>query len=134
MSGYRQKSIRSDEAIVRLLDKLVSEITVLREQGDKTYDLVKKQIPFGAIEPLHLKTATVTPQNIRFNQSYFSLNVVNDGANDCFVIVNTGKSYTTPFIIKAGSVEEIDMKTAKIVDIRFYTEVGTTTLRIRGLR
>ena len=134
MSGYQQKRIRSDEAIVRLLDKLVSEITVIKEQGDKTYELVKKQIPFGAIEPLPVKAATTTPQSIRFHQPYFSLNVVNDGDNDCFIIINTEKSYTTSFVLKAGSSEEIDMKTAKIEDIRFYTEAGTTTIRIRGLR
>ena len=89
MNDYQRKTIRSDEAIVRLLDRLVSEITDIKEQGNKTYELVKKQIPFGAIEPLHLKTATTTPQSIRFRQPYFSINVVNDGDNDCFIIINT---------------------------------------------
>ena len=134
MSGYQPKRIRSDEAIVRLLDKLVSEITVIKEQGNKTYELVKRQIPFGAIEPLPVKTATTTPKNIRFREPYFSINVVNDGDNDCFIIINTEKSYTTSFVLKAGSSEEIDMKTAKIEDIRFYTDAGTTVLRIRGVR
>ena len=133
MSGYRQKSIRSDEAIVRLLDKLVSEITVLREQGDKTYELVKKQIPIGSIIPLSVKTANTTPQTIRFIHPYFSINIVNDGPDDCNVIVNTEKSSTTAFLLKSGSVEEIDLKSAKIDDIYYYTDSGTAELRIRGI-
>ena len=134
MSGYQQKRIRSDEAIVRLLDKLVSEITVIKEQGNKTYEIVKKQIPFGAVEPLSQKVATTTPVSIRFREPFFSIAIVNDGPNDCWIIVNTEKSYTTSFLLQSGSVEEVDMKIAQIDDIRYYTDVGTAVLRIRGVR
>ena len=134
MSEYRQKKIRSDEAIVRLLDKLVSDITAIKEQGNKTLELVKKQIPFGAIEPSSVKTATTTPRGITFHHPYFSLNIVNDGPDDCWITVNTEKSYTTPFLLKSGSVEEIDMNAAKIADIGYYTDSGTAVLRIRGIR
>ena len=126
--------IRADEATVLLLDKMLSKITALTEQSNKTLELVKKQIPFGAVEPLSLKTATTTPSNIRFNHPFFSINIVNNGPNDCWIIVNTEKSYTTPFLLQAGSVEEIDMKTTQIEDIRYYTDVGTAILRIRGVR
>ena len=126
--------IRTDEATVLLLDRMVSEITSLRKQGNETLELVKKQIPFGAVEPLSLKTATTTPSNIRFNHPFFSINIVNNGPNDCWIIVNTGKSFTTSFLLQVGSVEEIDMKTAQIEDIRYYTDAGTAVLRIRGVR
>ena len=120
--------------MVKLLDKLVSEITIIKEQGSKTYELVKKQIPVGSIIPLSVKTANTTPQTIRFTPTFFSINIVNDGPDDCNVIVNTEKSSTTAFLLKSGSVEEIDLKSAKIDDIYYYTDSGTAELRIRGIR
>ena len=126
--------IRADEATVLLLDKMVSEITALRKQGDKTLELIKKQTPLGLIEPLPIKTATVAPAAIRFHHPFFSINIVNNGPNDCWIIVNTEKSSTTPFLLQVGSVEEIDMKKAQIEDIRYYTDSGTAILRIRGVR
>ena len=126
--------IRTDEATVLLLDRMVSEITSLRKQGNETLELVKKQTPLGLIEPLSIKTATVAPAAIRFHHPFFSINIVNDGPNDCWIIVNTEKSSTTPFLLQVGSVEEIDMKKAQIEDIQYHTDVGTAVLRIRGVR
>ena len=133
MCAYKRQ-IRSDEAIVKLLDKLVSEITDIKKQGNETLEIVKKQTPKGIIIPLSIKTANTTPQTIRFTVPYFSINVVNDGPDDCLMVINTEKSSTTPFLLKSGSVEEIDLKSAKINDIYYYTESGTAELRIRGIR
>lgn len=126
--------IPADKAQVLLLDRMLEEIRELRRQSVETLELVKQQIPEGMVEPLHTKTATTTPQNIMLRKRFFSIVLINDGPNDCWIIVNTEKSSTTPFKLKVGEVQEVDMKTAQIEDMRFYTDEGTAEIRVRGVR
>lgn len=129
-----KKVMRSDEAMVMLLDKLVTEVSDLKAQGQETLELVKKQIPLGMSEPIPSQTATTTPQTYQLRHKWFSLAIVNDGPQDCWIIVNTGKSSTTPYLLGVDEVYEIDMGSAQIYDIYFYTDTGTAVLRIRGVR
>jgi len=125
----KKKLMRADEAQVLLLDKLVEEIKDLNRR-------VKEQTPEGIVEPLHIITATTTRQVITppMRKPWFSISIVDDGPDDCWVIVNSEKSSTSPSLVRVGEPCEIDFGSALIEDIVVWCETGTASLRIRGVR
>ena len=125
----KKKLMRADEAQVLLLDKLVEEIKDLNRR-------VKEQTPEGIVEPLHIITATTTRRVITppMRKPWFSISIVDDGPDDCWVIVNSEKSSTSPSLVRVGEPCEIDFGSALIEDIVVWCETGTASLRIRGVR
>lgn len=126
----KAKLIRADEAQVLLLDRLLGEI---RAVGAR----LKEQEPEGVVEPLSMKHVTTERMVIHpplLGKPWFSVSVVSDGPNDCMIVVNTEKSATTPYRLRMNETFEVDMGSAKIVDLLCYCEIGTADLRIRGVR
>lgn len=124
-----KKYIRADAATALLLDKMLSEIRQLSSD-------VKKQMPEGVVEPLRIITATTTQQTITppMHKPWFSVSIVNDGPDDCWIIVNSEKSSTSPSLVRVGEPCEIDFGVPLIEDLVVWTDSGTATLRIRGVR
>ena len=127
--------IRADEATVQLLDQMLVAIRQLSEQTNKNTELIKQQIPEGIIDPKEV-TATTTELSIvpPQDKKWFSLSIINDGPASCFVVVNTEKSNTNPYLLLVHETFEIDLGVPKIVDALVWCAVGSTNLRVRGVR
>ena len=125
---------------LRRVDPKVFQTALLDEIAERLLKLEKltaQQYPEGIVEPLHTFTATTTPRVVTppiKDKRWFSVNIINDGAADCWVVVNTEKSSTMPMLIRDTEVTNVDMKSAKIVDLLLWTDAGTASLRIRGVR
>jgi hypothetical protein len=132
-----KKMIRADEAQVLLLDKLLEEIRNVKSELGEQKKLIMEQIPEGIVEPLNIVHVTsqqrvITPP---MKKNWFSVSVVSDGPDPCWVIVNSEKSTTSPYLLRMNETTEVDMGTAKIVDIVCYCDSGQeASLRIRGVR
>jgi len=127
--------IRADEATVRLLDKMLETMRQLSEQTNRNTELIQQQIPEGVIDPKDVVATTaelsiVPPQGKR----WFSLSIINDGPNSCFVVVNTEKSNTNPYLLLVDEAFEVDLGVPKIVDALVRCASGSANLRIRGVR
>jgi hypothetical protein len=131
----KSKMIRADEAQVLLLDKLLQQMTNLSKQVQENTVLVREQIPMGIVEPLNVEVTTenkvLSPP---FDRKWFSISIVNDGPNNCFVIVNTELSNTNPHEVEVNGTFEVDIGAPKIKDLLLYCVAGTASLRIRGVR
>jgi len=133
----KPKLIRADEATVLLLDKMLAEMRALAKDTKESAELIKQSIPEGVVEPLaikHVTTETMVIHPPERGKPWFSVSVVSDGPNDCMIVVNTEKSATTPYRLKIDETFDVDMGSAKIVDLLCYCETGTADLRIRGVR
>lgn len=121
------------------VDPKVLQTALLDEIAGRLLNLEKltaKQIPEGIEEPLHIITATTAPQVVRPPQkkNWFSVSVANDGTSDCNIIVNTKKSSTTPYLLRANEITTDNMLNAVIEDLIVWTDAGTAVLRIKGIR
>lgn len=125
--------VRPDILQAALLHKISKSLGDLNAKIDGLASLVKEQIPLGMVDP-HNLTVTTTPFAYRPNHPLFAVSIVNDGPNDCWIVVNTGKSSTTPYHLLVDEVYEEDLGSAKIQDIYMHTDTGTAALRIRGTR
>jgi len=99
----------------------------------------KETTPLGIVEPLVETTITTTPTILEppfadAGKYWFSIIIINDGPNYCWVVVNTGKSSTRPFKVNNDETREITFSKALIYDIRLYTDAGTAVVRITGTR
>ena len=136
--------IRAEEAQVLLLDKLLEEIrnvkSELADQKELIIDqtkLIMMQIPEGIVEPLNIVHVTDQQRVIHppMNKKWFSVSIVNDGPDSCWVIVNSEKSTTSPYLLRMNEPTEVELGTAKIVDVVCYCDGGQeASLRIRGVR
>lgn len=125
----KPKLIRADEAQVMLLDKLLKEIRELSKN-------VKQQVPEGIVEPL-AQTNVTTRRGIvhpPYGKRWFSVSVVNDGPDPCWIIVNSELSSTSPYELHKDEVFEVDLGYPKIVDLVHWCDSGSAILRIRGVR
>jgi len=131
----KPKMIRADEATVLLLDKMLQEIRHLSDQNNQTTQLIKNQIPEGIIDPKEV-TATTAEISIipPLDKRWFSIAIINDGPDSCFVVVNTEKSSTNPSILLVHETFEIDLGVPKIVDALVWCASGSAHLRVRGVR
>ena len=130
-----KKLIRAEEATVLLLDKMLQEIRRISDQSNSTLQLVKQQIPEGIIDPKDV-AATTVPQTITppLDKRWFSISIVNDGADDCYIVVNTEQSSTNPYLLKMHETFEVDLGVPKIVDAQVWCSSGSSSLRVRGVR
>ena len=128
--------MRADEAQVMLLDKMLEEIRLMKEEAQTTARIIKEQNPEGIVEPLAIVHVTTRRQVIHppMHKPWFSVSLTNDGPDDCCVIVNTEKSSTTPYVVRVDETFEVDMGSARIDDLLVWCESGTASLRVRGVR
>ena len=129
--------IRAEEAQVLLLDKLLEEIRNVKSELGEQKKLILEQIPEGIVEPLNIVRVTDQRRVITspMKKNWFSVSIVSDGPDPCWIIVNSEKSTTSPYLLRINETTEIDMGTAKIVDIVCYCDSGQeASLRIRGVR
>lgn len=116
----------------------VMQTALLDEIADRLMQLQKQlpEKPEGIVEPLAPTRVTTTPRVIHppFRKKWYTISIVNDGPNDCWVIVNTEKSPAQPYNCRAGEAYEADLGSPAIEDVRVYTDTGTANLRIKGVR
>lgn len=122
------KRVNPDIAQVFLLDEIADRLMKLQKQLPVR--------PEGIVEPLSPTHVTTTPRVIYppFKRKWFALSIVNDGPDDCWIVVNTEKSPAQPYLTRVGESYEADLGSPAIEDIRVYTESGTANLRIKGIR
>lgn len=130
-----QPMIRADEATVQLLDKMLQEFRRVSDQTNQSLQLIKQQIPEGIIDPKEV-TATTVPQTIvpPLDKRWFSISIIDDGPDPCYVVVNTEKSSTNPYLMQMHETFEVDFGVPKIVDALIWCGSGSAHLRIRGVR
>lgn len=113
---------------VALLDEIAERLLSIEQD-------IKESMAEGIVEPLRLVTSTTTPAVTRpLQKPWFSVSIVNDGPNDCWIVVNTEKSSTTPYLLRDGETTDIAMGAPRIIDLYHHTDAGTALLRIRGIR
>lgn len=122
------KRVNPEVAQVFLLDEIADRLMRLEKQTPKR--------PEGIVEPLTPTRVTTEARVIHppYKRKWFSVSIVNDGPDDCWIVVNTEKSPAQPYLTRVGEAYEVDMGDAVIEDIRVYTEEGSANLRIRGIR
>jgi len=98
-------------------------------------DLVRQQIPEGIVEPLSPVTAKTEPKAVTppMGRPWFSVSVINDGPNDCWVVVNSEQA-AEPYLLRVDESYDVDMGAARITDLCVWTDSGEARLRIRGVR
>lgn len=116
----------------------IAQVVLLDEIADRLLRLEKilPLRPDGIVEPLTPTRASVEPKVIHppYQKKWFSVSIVNDGPEDCWVIVNTEKSPAQPYLTRVGEEYSVSLGGPAIEDIRVYTESGTANLRIKGVR
>src|SRR4030042_1294480 len=116
VSQEKQNRISADVMVIGLLDEIAQRL--------KDASANK---PVGIVEPLHpiivaQERQVITPP---MRKSWFSVSIVNDGPSNCWIIVNSEKSSTTPYDLGVGEVYEVDMQSPKIQDIIAYCDAGS---------
>ena len=127
-----RKRTESEVLSVALLDEIAERLFALETHN-------KEITPEGIIEPQVEITVTtdpiiITPASAEAGKHWFSVSIINDGPDYCWVVVNTGKSSTTPHKISNEETYEISFIKALIYDLRLYTDTGTAVIRITGTR
>jgi len=113
-----------------LLDEIAGRLLSLENHNNEI-------TPLGIVEPLPILTVTISPIVVEpphEGKHWFSVTAINDGPQDCWIVLNTGKSSTTPHLMVVDEVYEVQFIKPLIYDLRLYTDTGSTTLRIRGAR
>ena len=137
-----KKLMRSDEAMVLLLDKLVQKTEELKKEQIETKNelanqrqILNQQTPEGIVDPMDVRVTienrVITPP---LNKVWFSVSVVNDGPDAVYIVVNSEKSNTNPYPLNKGETFEADFGCPKIHDLLMHCETGTANLRVRGVR
>ncbi len=97
----------------------------------------KELSPEGIVEPLAIITVTtsqtiVQPPNL--GNLWFSVSIINDGPEPCWVVVNSAKSSTRPHRVDNGETYEVRFIKPVIQDLMLSTDSGTASIRITGTR
>ncbi len=97
----------------------------------------KELSPEGIVEPLAVITVTTTttivqPPNV--GNLWFSVSIINDGPDPCWVVINSGKSSTRPHRIDNDETYEVRFIKPVIQDLMLSTDSGTASVRITGTR
>ena len=122
------------------LDPSVLNTAILDEIAERLFQIQKhfeEETPQGIVEPLPLLTVTTTPSVVEpphEGKYWFSVSVVNQGPQDCYVVVNTGKSSETPHLCDSGETYEVRFSKPLIYDLRLWTDTGVATVKIKGTR
>ncbi len=128
MSKERQSS--HDALNTALLDEIAQRLLNIEVHN-------KELSPEGIIEPLAVITVTtvttiVQPPNV--GNLWFSVSIINDGPEPCWVVINSAKSSTTPHRINDDETYEVRFIKPVIQDLMLNTDSGTASVRITGTR
>ncbi len=128
MSKERQSS--HDALNTALLDEIAQRLLNIEVHN-------KELSPEGIVEPLAIITVTtantiVEPPNL--GNLWFSVSIINDGPDPCWVVINSGKSSTTPHRINDDETYEVRFIKPVIQDLMLSTDSGTASVRITGTR
>lgn len=128
-SIVERKKVRPDVLQTALLDEIAERLMTLER-------LQKEERAEGVVEPIEPVSVTEEGKHLRppVGKPWMSMDLINDGPQSCWVLVNTGKSID-PHEVKKGETYPIDMKRPIIEDVYLYCKPGeTASLRIVGLR
>jgi len=130
--GSKEQRVTLDSQVLTtaLLDEIAGRLLALEAHN-------KEISPEGIVEPLPILNVTTTPVVVQPPQEgkhWFSLSVVNDGPQPCWIVVNTGKSSTRPYQIQLDEIYEVTFIKPLIYDMRLYTDAGIASVRIKGAR
>jgi len=110
-----------------LLDEIAERLLKLE-------NLMKAEVPEGAVEPIEKFRITETRTPLKLRKAWFSVSIINDGPDSVFVIVNTEKSFEEHEVL-LHETYTIDMHRALITDILCWCNHGETAMvRIVGVR
>ena len=128
MSKGRQSS--HDALNTALLDEIAQRLLNIEVHN-------KELSPEGIVEPLAIIIVTtantiVEPPNL--GNLWFSVSIINDGPDPCWVVINSGKSSTTPHRINDDETYEVRFIKPVIQDLMLSTDSGTASVRITGTR
>ena len=132
MLGSKEPPGKAEALMVGLLDEIAERLLSLETHN-------KEITPEGIVDPLVEITVTteplvVGPPSAEAGKNWFSVSVINDGPDYCWVVINTGKSSTNPHKVVSGETYEVSFTKPKIYDLRLYTDSGTAVMRITGTR
>lgn len=103
-------------------------------QGIKRVEnAIRESIPEGIIESYEA-TATINKQEVRppTLKKWHKVSILNKGPETVKIAVNVGR--VNAITIEKNRSYEIDMKSAKIEYVSYFTDSGTTDLIINALR
>ncbi len=126
----KERPVSLDALNTALLDEIAQRLQNMEVHN-------KELSPEGIVEPLAIITVTtsqtiVQPPNV--GNLWFSVSIINDGPDPCWVVINSGKSSTTPHRINDDETYEVRFIKPVIQDLMLSTESGTASVRITGTR
>ena len=134
MSGSKeqQKKAEATALQIALLDEIAERLLAIETHN-------KEVSPEGIVDPLVDVAVTtvpivVGPPSAEAGKYWFSVSIINDGPNYCWVVINTGKSSTRPHKVSNDETYEVSFIKGLIYDLRLYTDEGIANLRITGTR
>jgi hypothetical protein len=123
-----KKIVLSGPMSVALLDEIAERLCALQrfQEEERAEGVVEPIEPVSVNEELRHVIAPIKP--------WFSVNVVNDGPDDVYVMVNTEKSFDW-HRVPQGESYRVDMKRGIIKDLLLKCEAGkTASVRLVGSR
>jgi hypothetical protein len=124
----QEKFVRPEVLQAALLDEIAERLyTMQRFQEEERAE--------GVVEPIEPISVNEEPRRVIAPlKPWFSVNVVNDGPDDVYVLVNTEKSFDWHRVPK-GESYRVDMKRGIIKDLLLKCEAGkTASVRLVGAR
>lgn len=131
MSKLREKRIEAGPMQVALLREIGDRLLALQQ-------IIEEQSPEGIVEPIAPFVATTSRRVVHppfRDKFWFSVTIVKEGEVALNVVINTGKSGTTPYTMGADEkVYDQDFNVPCIEDVVVWTDSGSCTVKIRGSR
>jgi hypothetical protein len=134
MGEEKKKLIRSDEAQVLLLDRMLDAVRKLEISNKEIKQTLDEQVPEGVTDPIEPVTVTSTTRLIRPMKPWFNCSIVNGGPDTVKVLVNSEKSFEWHSVEK-DETYQVDMGRPLIKDVLLQCEPNeTATVRLVGTR
>lgn len=128
VSGLSDQQKRLDPAVLNLA--LQDEIA---DRLFKIQTLLESQVPKGAVEPIESLLITSVVRPVVPLKPWFSVDIVNDGPNSVFVLINPEPSYEY-HEVRLNETYRVDMHNGLIKTILFKCNTGqTASIRLVGV-
>jgi hypothetical protein len=123
-----RRRLRPDVLQTALLDEIAERLYALQR-------FQEEERAEGVVEPIEPISVNEEPRRVVAPlKPWFSVNVVNDGPDDVYVMVNTEKSFDW-HRVPQGESYRVDMKRGIIKDLLLKCEAGkTASVRLVGSR
>lgn len=126
-----ERLIRADVLQSALLDEIAGRLLAVQRHFEESK-------PEGIVEPIHRLTVTTDYTVVRppfIDKKWFSITIVKEDDVELNVVVNTGKSATTPYTMGADEkVYDQAFSMPCIEDVMLWTNSGTCHVKVRGSR